>query len=371
MSHLFPPCAISSNLCALYQKLVAASDSSDAFTTFSGVTRLQQGITPSGSKIDMDKSNDPNVLPLPRGGVDITRPMERERPSPTERLNVITPDRYNQRVGGSNNNSPISPQRDRGMGEGVIAGRTRAVTTQERAPVSMGMGVGMGLPTRANTLAMAGPRANREPRADTPPNQDGESAPPPPVKSAPAPQMREPVPQQQMSRLTEVYDDLLEGYTGENSTPTPPLPSIPEENKRIQAWARSAGNAPPPSAMDRVERMDRMGTPSRSMSMRAPSSYGGTQSGGMRRSKSTRPLNAPNIGGRYGSNNSSRANSRVVSGYEVGDEDDGYRSAEYEEPEYEMIKVRVKVSPYSVFISISILIFLRLYRFTTATTSAA
>ena len=34
------------------QRLVAASDETEAYTTFTGVTRLKQGISPSGVRID-------------------------------------------------------------------------------------------------------------------------------------------------------------------------------------------------------------------------------------------------------------------------------------------------------------------------------
>lgn len=250
-------------------KLVAAADSSDAFTTFTGVTRLQQGITPTGVRIEMEQQSlsDPNPIPAR---------------SPSERLNVVSKESYNQR-------SPVQPQ-----GEGLAAGRNRSVTVPEnRRPV--------GLPARSNTVGAK----RSEPRADTPPTQDGDAVPPPPMKTSPLN-----VSQPQPSRLTEVYDDLLDGYT----QPSPPMPPIPEESRRIQAWARNANNAPPP--------------PSRAMSMRAPSSYGG---GGVKRrgTKSNRNY-AP----------SSRGGGRVVSSYE--EEDDGYRSGDYEEA-YEVSKIRVKI----------------------------
>jgi len=271
-------------------KLVAASDASDAYTTFTGVTRLQQGITPTGVRVDdMQSRSDPNPIPLPG--------------RTPERLNISTPDRYNTAPQRSAT-SPLSPRQ---RGEGLVQGRTRSVTVPENRAMGLPSRVGLGGPGGPGL----GPR--REPRADTPPNQDGDAVPPPPVKSAPPAGVREPQP----SRLTEVYDDLLEGYT--SSPPSvPTMPAIPEENKRIQAWARGANNAPPPPSV-----------PSRAMSMRAPSSYG--SSGSMRRRNTTKNGRA------YAP--SSRSNSRVVSAY--ADEDDGYRSAEYEE--YEFSKIRVKI----------------------------
>lgn len=246
---------------------MAASDVSDAYTTFTGVTRLQQGITPTGVRVqqDMQIRADPNPISIPAPQI--------------ERLNVVSPGDYNQRT--NLPPLPVPPVSAAARTETAGLARSRS----------------LGLPARVNS------GARREPRADTPPNQDGDSVPPPPVKStAPAG-----VSQPQPSRLTEVYDELLAGYTN----PPPPMPSIPEEDKRIQAWARGANNALPP--------------PSRAMSMRAPSSYG---SGSMkRRNTKTRT--------------GSRANSRAPSSYE--DEEEDYGSGEFEE-EYDMSKIRVKVS---------------------------
>jgi hypothetical protein len=48
-------------------KLVAASDSTDAYTTFTGATRLQQGLNMSGTYVEtapMPKSEAPSRLPL-------------------------------------------------------------------------------------------------------------------------------------------------------------------------------------------------------------------------------------------------------------------------------------------------------------------
>ena len=36
----------------MIQKLVAASDTTDAYVEFSGVTRLKQGVSPSGLRLD-------------------------------------------------------------------------------------------------------------------------------------------------------------------------------------------------------------------------------------------------------------------------------------------------------------------------------
>jgi len=146
--------------------------------------------------------------------------------------------------------------------------------------------------------------SSRDFRADTPPNQDGDVAPPPPIKSAPPAGIKQPKP----SRLTEVYDNILDAYT----QPAPPMPTIPEESNRIQAWALDASAAPPPSAL----------------SLRVPSSYGGTNAGAPSKMRGTGTS-------RY---TPSRNTSRVASTYEDG----GRRSTELGKG-YEIGKIRVKI----------------------------
>ena len=48
------------------QKLVAAEDSSEAYTTFTGVTRLKQGITPGNTYLDPPALNRSVTTPAPK-----------------------------------------------------------------------------------------------------------------------------------------------------------------------------------------------------------------------------------------------------------------------------------------------------------------
>jgi hypothetical protein len=238
------------------------------------VTRLQQGITPNGVRVDMDPQDrsDPTPIAFP--------------PPRIEPVQVVPKQDFNQR-------SPVLPPKGEGLG------RSRSITAPDG-------GRPMGLPARGNSI-------RRAPRSDTPPNQDGDSIPPAPVKSAPLGGVSQPQPQP--SRLTELYDDLLDGYT-QPAPPMPPMPPIPEENRRIQAWARGANNAGPPI--------------SRSASTRVPSSYGGTSVAGGVRRRGTKGRGYP----------SSRSISRAISTYE--EEEEGYRSGEYDEG-FELSKIRIKV----------------------------
>ena len=176
---------------------MAASDASDAYTTFTGVTRLRQGVTPTGQRIER-----PNSDPTP------------------ERLNVIP--------------KPTSPVAS-GGGGGAALGRANTARS-----IAGGMGIAGPGPARGNSVrkppspmsagAGGGPGGGRSPvqRTNTPPGQDG-SAPPPSSKGP---------------RLTEMYEDLIDGYADD----APPVPPMPEDKdtKRIQAWSRGAAGAPPP-----------------------------------------------------------------------------------------------------------------------------
>ena len=110
------------------------------------------------------------------------------------------------------------------------------------------------------------------------------------------------------SRLTEFYDDYLNGYED-----TPPVPEMqPAPTDRVAAWARQNPGYPP----------SRQGSRSAPGSSYTPSSYVG---GSMRRKPSRRPT----------------IRSRIQSSYE--EEEEGYGSGEYEDGPLEMSLIRVKV----------------------------
>ncbi|KAJ7497006.1 NADPH oxidase regulator NoxR [Mycena latifolia] len=274
-------------------KLIAASDSRDTTVGFSGIDRLQNGITPTGIFIDNEaqvaRSNTraPASAPARTDGDD-SGGLARSKTT----LNVPSNARELTSGGG-------------GAGAGGGGGPTRSASTSGA----------MGGPTRNNTVlntARASPNAGiggpvrglSVRRGGSPPGANGPpaEAPPPPSKS---------------SRLTEIYDDYLDSYADE---PPPPMPNAPPD--RVAAWARSnaspANAAPgtPPGAF-----VQRSGTRSAPTSNYAPSSYGG---GSVRRRVTRR--------------NTSR---RVQSAYE--EEEEGYASGEDFDGPYELIKIRVKL----------------------------
>ncbi|KII95742.1 hypothetical protein PLICRDRAFT_48694 [Plicaturopsis crispa FD-325 SS-3] len=276
-------------------RLVAASDSNDVYTTFTGVTRLKQGISPSGAFVeggDGGALSRSNTVSDP--GADLSRSQ-------------TTPATYNR---GRDDDAPVRPAgglerskttlnvpanaRERIAGLSPGGPPSADATSPTRGP-GLGRsntGVGMGGPTRGLSV--------RKPNA----------APPPPAK-----EVSPTAPQGGNSRLTEIYDDYLDAY---NDEPPPPLPTAaPEGGKpdRVGAWARANANPAYPPA-----RQPSRGGPPSSYS---PSSYGG---GSLRRKVTRRTTRAP---------------SRLASGYE--EEEEGYVSGEYEDGPFELIKIRVKL----------------------------
>ncbi|KAJ7647597.1 NADPH oxidase regulator NoxR [Roridomyces roridus] len=200
-------------------KLIAASDSRDTTVGFSGLDRLNQGITPTGIFVDNEtalarsasraapKSNpDPPPAPLARSKTT---------------LNVVA----------------VVPDLRAAQASGGPA-RSNTVLNATRSPP----GGGMGGPVRGLSVRRGGsPPSNNKPLA----------APAPPAKG---------------NRLTEIYDDYLDVYAED----APPVPSGPPD--RVAAWARTNAqpSSGPPSAY-----VQRSGTRSAPGSNYAPSSYGG------------------------------------------------------------------------------------------------
>ena len=107
------------------------------------------------------------------------------------------------------------------------------------------------------------------------------------------------------SRLTELYDGYLDSYGEEE-------PPLPDDSRRVAAWAR--GTQP--------------GPPSRMTSTRAPpSAYGGgSQGGGMRRRVTRRGTYARSM----------RAPSQF------GDEEE-FDGSDFDDAGFELVKIKVKV----------------------------
>ncbi|KAJ3986741.1 NADPH oxidase regulator NoxR [Lentinula detonsa] len=268
--------------------VIAAADSRDAFTGFTGSTNLKQGISPSGVYVetapDLSRSATAPAPSVPKLDTEVGRAPALGRANTT--LNV--PANARERITGSD----PSPE--------PTASVSRSNTTISVTKLSgnAAMGIGMGGPVRGLSVKKTERAAG------------GTTAPPPP-------------PLKEDNRLTEFYDDYLDSYG--NDGPPPPLPlasagAVPGgPPDRIAAWARSNANPnnPPPIA--------RSGSRSAPASNYAPSSFGG---GSVRRRVTRR-------------NTARTANSRIQSTYE--EEEEGYASGDYDDGPFELIKIRVKL----------------------------
>ncbi|TFK45571.1 hypothetical protein OE88DRAFT_1669075 [Heliocybe sulcata] len=268
-------------------KLIAASDASDAYTEFSGVTRYKQGVTPSGVLIDnpgpgtLERSVTTPNLP-PKREDDMQRPTNLGRskttiqvdPSARERIAALRPG------GDGGAASPTAP-----LGRSNTMGGPK--------------GAGMGGPGPARALSVKKPQVS--PRSP-------EEAPAPPAKGPAG-----------GARLTEFYDDFVDSYGGEEAAPPPPLPNSGPE--RVAAWARNNANPnlPPPARAPSGR-----GPPP---SAYAASSYGSSASQGLRRKVTRRGT----------------TRSRAPSQYTYEEEEEGYVSGDYDDGPFELVKIRVKL----------------------------
>ncbi|KAI0687945.1 hypothetical protein C8T65DRAFT_835120 [Cerioporus squamosus] len=250
-------------------KLVAAESTNDLFTEFTGVARLKQGITPTNVFLDDGPTSGlTRAATVAAPSVNVPKPANGDDPKPSPALQrakttitVPADARERIRAAGAGSGPVARPQRDvGGMGRGA------------GAPVPLGLNGPMrGLSIRKN---------NASPTGQGPPAQQ----------------------QQQQgggARMTEFYDDYLEGYTG------------------AEAAEEGVGRGGRPSA--------------------PPSSYGGGGSivgGGSVRRKLTRRGTGSRGGAR------SQTSSSFYGGYE--EEEEGYVSGEYEDV-FEMVKIRVKL----------------------------
>ncbi|KAF8756689.1 NADPH oxidase regulator [Rhizoctonia solani] len=312
-------------------QLIAASDANDAFTTFTGVTRLQKGQTPSGAPI-----TDGRPLPALSRSVTTAARVETapeskapEPPKPSapalQKSATIGPGSVARQPGSAPGLGAGSPGLSRNPSS--AAGLSRAPSSAaalSRTTSASGSGGsvngGRGRPSTSAWADSTPPwygwldtkstwhrRINsesrpttRSPAGELPRDRDRERDREPPISAARSPRGA--------ARMTDFYDD----YIGAYEDPAPPIPD------KVATWAAQTKGAPPPPSMS----MPPSRAPSRhdERSRPPPSSYGGS-SMGLRRKMSRRPTR----------------------GYE--EEEEGYVSGDYEysEAPFEMTKIRVKL----------------------------
>jgi len=263
-------------------KLVAASDPLDTYTSFTGATRLKQGISPSNVFVEgpiFDTANLSRSATVPGASKVDDLPQQSALGRSKTTLNV--PANARELTSGSKEDT---------------SALTRANTfiTPSRASPN----VAMGGPARGLSV--------RRPTASPTGGGGAERAPEPPTKDPD-------------NRLTEFYDDYLDSYS-ESAPPPIPRGESPANGPpdRVAAWARTNANANYPPG--------RFGSRSAPTSNYAPSSYGG---GSIRRKLSRRPTQSRAL------------SSRIQSSYE--EEEEGYVSGEYEDGPFELTKIRVKL----------------------------
>ncbi|EIW54570.1 uncharacterized protein TRAVEDRAFT_31426 [Trametes versicolor FP-101664 SS1] len=274
-------------------KLVAAESTNDLFTEFTGVARLKQGITPTGIFVD----DGPNAglqraatvatsVPKPANGDD-PKPPALQRAKTTITVPADARDRIRAaNMGGAPPNTPPKASPTSPAGGAGQLGRSATSAGAGRAPPPLGLNG----PTRGLSIRKGG----------SPTGAGGQGA---------------------GGRMTEFYDDYLDGYTGEEEAAqaVPPLP--PSAEGRVANWVKGS-NAQGAS-------VGRNGT----LRGAPPSSYAPSAAGtGSMRRKLTRRGT--------GRGPSSRSGSSFYGGYE--EEEEGYVSGEYEDV-FEMVKIRVKL----------------------------
>ncbi|KAF8895701.1 NADPH oxidase regulator NoxR [Gymnopilus junonius] len=288
-------------------KLVAASDSTDIVTEFSGVARLKAGVSPSGLYLDRpDLAESPSA-----SGTNLLRsatvppvmpamkPAEGPRSAGIERSKTM----------GAN----VAPTAARETREAREGGNAKAASPKEAGP---GAGI-----SRSNTqITPARPSPNAMiggPVRGLSVRRPGVNAPPAAGPAVPGKRMKIILKSNSNGRLTEFYDDYIEAYGEDNAAPpVPPAPGAGPD--RVGAWARNNANP-------NYQPMARSGSRSAPGSQYAPSAYGGTGSIRRRGTRRTNP----------------RISSRVQSTYE--EEEEGYVSGEYDDGVYELSLIRVKV----------------------------
>ncbi|XP_006460860.1 hypothetical protein AGABI2DRAFT_69516 [Agaricus bisporus var. bisporus H97] len=208
--------------------LVASSDPNDAYTTFSGSTRLKQGITPNGlfiedSEANITRSNSmPTITPKPKTNIEPPSASGIERSKTT----LAVPSNARERISPSSENAATSAKDDKNL----------------PAPGAGRPAVGIGGPVRGLSIRKA---------------------------TAPAGPSNPPKGMEKDTRITELYDDYIDSYADTPET-VPPVPSknpTSASDDRVIAWARGAADVPPAG-------ISRSGSRSAPGSSYAPSSFG-------------------------------------------------------------------------------------------------
>jgi len=219
-------------------KLVASENPNEAYTTFTGVTRLRQGISPQN--VFIDQNGDGGGLARAATSARLKGPsLDVQTVGPLARTNsaLNVPANARERIGGGTAGVGASqsalPRDGDSPAATIISRNNTAIATGRRGRPSS--------PRRG--LSVRGPSPD-DAALETSPNS------------------------KRPSRATEFYDNLVDSYAQRS----PPLPMPGSNNDRVANWARGSAGGP----------------------ARSPSAFGGSRSGTIRR-RVTRRTVAPSV----------------------------------------------------------------------------
>jgi hypothetical protein len=291
-------------------KLISAADARDEFTTFTGVTRLRNGERPSGAKLDqgmMPSSSQTTVSLPPPPNSNLTgaaaKPLSR----------AATTAARNAAASSDPNGLVRAATTSGGMGGPARSLSVRYQNANSDAPPAANPTAGL-----SRSVTQLNIRDRYEAAAPVSGNGNDNG----PLRSSARPKQQQLAPQQQRdepSRLTEIYDDYLDGIGGEAE---PVSPSTAERPAALQTRSDSpVTSSASPSGNDRLRR--NLGA----------ASNGSVRGGSMRKSQ----------GASVGRNGTWRRGGSAAKTVD-DEEEEGYVSGEYEDVVYGMTKLRVKVS---------------------------
>ncbi|KAI0262591.1 hypothetical protein BC834DRAFT_971957 [Gloeopeniophorella convolvens] len=229
-------------------KLVASENPNEAYTTFTGVTRLRQGVTPQGVWVDPQPGEDGALARAATTGRIRGPDLDVPPPSGTlarSKTTINVPANARERImaatagaaGVAASSQPTSPR-------GATGPPAAASLARSNTSITPGRPGGAGLPVRGLSVRRPGP-------------DDAGAPPPKPPKASPS-----------NPRMTEFYDSFVDSYSDQ---PAPPVPS-PAGGDRVANWARNAGGPPPARAMSTYGGSTRSGTIKRRVTRRAAAS---------------------------------------------------------------------------------------------------
>ncbi|KAH9006595.1 hypothetical protein EDB86DRAFT_2875032 [Lactarius hatsudake] len=220
-------------------KLVASENPNEAYTTFTGVTRLRQGVSPQNVFVDNDPADEVSLSRAATLGrlkgpsLDVQPVGNLSRSKTTINVPADARERIMALSGG------LAP-RDADPPNATVISRSNTTITPGRFRTSESPYAGTQYPQTRLPRTISSP--THHPTETSPRGGD--------------------------TRMTEFYDNLVDSYA---DGPQPPSAG----NDRVANWARNATGGPPPN--------------------RAPSAYGGSTRSGTLKRRVTRRTVAPSV----------------------------------------------------------------------------